>query len=201
MGIAVTLRGGSGDMLKSTYDPNLDGEIALAETEADMKKSVYDSDADGLLKAPQLYGNIVDGAIVDYVDCADKVLDTVATPDSTTSDSFQNVGTPYTIAKVDMDDKTAGIKITIACEIKTGAGVSKRAWAAYNIDGGGDVAIGDSSLTDWVSKSVTLVVASEAEVIQFRARNSQSGVPAHIQNMVITQTHAARKDFKILNYY
>ena len=49
MGISVTLRGGSGDMLKSVYDSNLDGVIAVAETEADMKKSVYDGDDDGVI--------------------------------------------------------------------------------------------------------------------------------------------------------
>ena len=49
MGISVTLRGGSGDMLKSVYDPNLDGVIAVAETEADMKKSVYDPNLDGVI--------------------------------------------------------------------------------------------------------------------------------------------------------
>jgi len=200
MGINVTLRGGSGDMLKTTYDPNLDGVIAVAETEADMKKSVYDSDADGLIKAPQLYGNTVDGALVDYVVVTDKVLDNVATPDSTTLTTFQDVGTPYTIAKADMDEKSAGIKITIACEMKS-ENETYRAYTAYNIDGGADQAIGDTTLIAWTPKSVTLVVASEAQVIQFRARNHQNGVAADIQNMVITQTHAARKDFKILNYY
>jgi len=33
MGISVTLRGGSGDMSKVIYDPNLDGKIAPAELE------------------------------------------------------------------------------------------------------------------------------------------------------------------------
>ena len=47
MGITVTLRGGSGDMLKTTYDPDLDGVVALAQTEADMTKAVYDSDENG----------------------------------------------------------------------------------------------------------------------------------------------------------
>jgi len=35
-------RVGTGDMLKSVYDPNLDGVIALAQTQADMTKAVYD---------------------------------------------------------------------------------------------------------------------------------------------------------------
>ena len=35
-------RSGGGDMLKSVYDPNLDGVIALAQTQADMTKAVYD---------------------------------------------------------------------------------------------------------------------------------------------------------------
>lgn len=53
MGIAVTLRGGSGDMSKSTYDPNLDGIIAKAEIDTsihgDMEKSTYDTDNDGVV--------------------------------------------------------------------------------------------------------------------------------------------------------
>lgn len=35
-------RAGQGDMLKSVYDPNEDGVIALAQTEADMTKAAYD---------------------------------------------------------------------------------------------------------------------------------------------------------------
>lgn len=37
MGITVTLRGGSGDMLMAVYDPDLDSVIALAQTEAKLK--------------------------------------------------------------------------------------------------------------------------------------------------------------------
>jgi len=39
-------RMGAGDMLKSVYDPNADGVIAAAQTEADMTKAVYDTDDD-----------------------------------------------------------------------------------------------------------------------------------------------------------
>lgn len=42
-------KAGLGDMLKSTYDPNADGVIALPQTEADMKKSVYDTNDDGVV--------------------------------------------------------------------------------------------------------------------------------------------------------
>ena len=141
------------------------------------------------------------GSIIEpYIDCADKVLDTVATPDATSLTTFQDVGTPYTIAKANMDDKSAGIKVTIACELKTEID-SYRAYAAYNIDGGADQAIGDNVSEAWVSESVALVVASEGQVIQFRAKNGQNGVSADIKNMVITQTHAAKKDQRILGYY
>lgn len=44
-------KAGLGDMLKSVYDPNADGVIAVAQTEADMKKSVYDTDDDGKVDA------------------------------------------------------------------------------------------------------------------------------------------------------
>lgn len=47
MGITGGFFKGAGDMSKTTYDPNDDGVIAVAQTEADMKKTVYDTDDDG----------------------------------------------------------------------------------------------------------------------------------------------------------
>lgn len=44
-------RSGVGDMLKSVYDPDLDGVIATAQTQADMTKAVYDTDDDGKVDA------------------------------------------------------------------------------------------------------------------------------------------------------
>jgi hypothetical protein len=41
-----------GDMMRSVYDPDLDGVIAVAQTEADMKKSVYDTDNNGYIEIP-----------------------------------------------------------------------------------------------------------------------------------------------------
>ena len=61
MGINVTLRGGSGDMSKHVYDPNLDGIIALAQTEAkigDMKKSDYDANVDGVIALPETEADV-----------------------------------------------------------------------------------------------------------------------------------------------
>ena len=47
MVVTVTLRGGSGDMSKSVYDPNLDGVIALAELDTLINKiSALNADAD-----------------------------------------------------------------------------------------------------------------------------------------------------------
>lgn len=42
---------GTGDMLKSVYDPDKDGVVALDQTEADMTKSTYDTDDDGKVDA------------------------------------------------------------------------------------------------------------------------------------------------------
>lgn len=42
-------RSGGGDMLKTVYDPNNDGVIATAQTEADMTKAVYDPTDDGVV--------------------------------------------------------------------------------------------------------------------------------------------------------
>ena len=46
-------RTGTGDMLKAVYDPNEDGVIAVAQTEADMKRSVYDANLDGVIAVAQ----------------------------------------------------------------------------------------------------------------------------------------------------
>jgi len=52
MGINVTLRGGSGDMLKAVYDPNLDDVIAKAQLDTDlMDKATYDTDSDNKVDA------------------------------------------------------------------------------------------------------------------------------------------------------
>ena len=58
-------------MLKSVYDPNLDGVIALAQTEADMKRSVYDANLDGVIAIAQteadmtkaVYDTVIDALI------------------------------------------------------------------------------------------------------------------------------------------
>lgn len=42
-------RVGAGDMLKSVYDPNEDGVIAVAQTQADMTKAAYDTVIDALV--------------------------------------------------------------------------------------------------------------------------------------------------------
>jgi len=42
-------RTGVGDMLKSVYDPNNDGVLAVAQTQADMTKAVYDLVIDALV--------------------------------------------------------------------------------------------------------------------------------------------------------
>lgn len=65
MGITVTLRGGSGDMKKSTYDPNLDGVIDVAETEADMTKAVFDPDADNKIAKAQIHNDLDKDNLVD----------------------------------------------------------------------------------------------------------------------------------------
>jgi hypothetical protein len=59
MSIVVTLRGGSGDMKKSDYDSNLDGVIAIAQTEANMKTSDYDPDTNNKIAGAQLEDDLI----------------------------------------------------------------------------------------------------------------------------------------------
>lgn len=72
MGITVTLRGGSGDMLKSSYDPNLDGVIALAELDTKINKvSELNVDADLVIGAHNITigaGQTVDGRDISALD-------------------------------------------------------------------------------------------------------------------------------------
>jgi hypothetical protein len=163
-----------------------------------MKRSDYDPNLDNEIAAAQIEGSVVTGAIVDYVDCADKELDNVAAEDTTNSAAYVNIGTPYTVTKADMDDKTNDIKVTLACETKTANG-SYTVTTAYNIDGGGDVQIGAHALVAYTAQSVALVEVAVGEVIQWRLK--VAGGIGYIQNMVITQTHAARKDYQVLGYY
>ena len=163
-----------------------------------MKRSDYDPNLDNKIAAAQLYWCEGAGTKVDYYDCTDKELDMVATPDACTGTVYENVGTPYTIALADMDDKTNDIKVTIACEIKSSHS-AHACVAAYNIDGGADQEIGTKNGTVWTAKSVTLVEVAVGQVIQFRLK--EAGSAGDIQNMSVTETHAARKDYQVLAYY
>lgn len=162
-----------------------------------MDKEVYDPDMDGKIASAAIEGTTT-GAVVDYVDCTDKELNMIATPDACTGTVYENVGTPYTIALADMSDKTNDIKVTIACEIHSSHG-AYACVAAYNIDGGGDVQIGSTNVITYQAKSVTLVEVAVGQVIQFRLK--EAGSDGHIQNMSVTETHGARKDHQILGYY
>jgi hypothetical protein len=186
-------------MSKHVYDPNLDGVIDVAETEADMTKAVFDPDGNDKIDAAQINGSGSTGAIVDYIDCTDKELNLVVTEDNDADSAvYVDVGTPYTITKADMDDKTGDIKAALACEIHSSHG-AYRTDVGYNVNGGGDVDIGFHLGTVYTPKNVTLVELTVGDIIQFRFK-SDFGV-GYIQNMKVTQSHAARKDNQILSYY
>jgi hypothetical protein len=198
MGITISLRGGSGDMKSTDFDPDLDGKIANAELKEQpqdltglMEKAVFDSDGDGKIDISVINGGSNTGAVIDYLDCTDKELDSVvAEADDGGSTSYVNVGTPYTVTKADMDDKTGAIKALIAAEIHASHG-AYIATAGYNINGGGDVEIGAHTGTAYTLKTVADVEAVIGDVIQFRLKSNFG--TSHIQNMCITQTHGGRK--------
>lgn len=54
MGVKAELRG----MTKGVYDPNNDGVIDAAQTEADMKKAVYDPDTDNEIAGAQIHDDL-----------------------------------------------------------------------------------------------------------------------------------------------
>jgi len=60
-------------MLKSVYDPNADGVIAVAQTEADMKKSVYDTDDDAKVDAIDEHASSHEAGGTDEIDATDLV--------------------------------------------------------------------------------------------------------------------------------
>ena len=87
MGITVSLRGGSGDMLKSVYDGNDDGIIALAHTEAKNLLSVLGIDTDLVMGAHNI--TLGSAQTVDGKDVSDmpQIATGVYTGDGTTSKS------------------------------------------------------------------------------------------------------------------
>lgn len=52
-------RAGIGNMLKAVYDPNEDGVIAIAQTQADMMKAAYDPNDDGVIAVAQTQADMV----------------------------------------------------------------------------------------------------------------------------------------------
>ena len=101
MGVTVTLRGGSGDMLMSTYDPDLDGVIAKEETEVDMLKSVYDSDDDGFIK--KLF--VVLAASDDLLKAEDGDLEATTT-------------TPTKVAEITVPDGIASSTLRVKIDVR-----------------------------------------------------------------------------------
>jgi len=79
-------RSGVGDMLKATYDPNADGVIALAQTEADMKRSTYDPNLDGVIAIAQ---TVADMEKADY----DSVINALVALAADHKTQHQNGGT------------------------------------------------------------------------------------------------------------
>ena len=71
MGVDVTLRGGSGDMLKSEYDPNLDSKIAKAQIFTDLDKSNLTNRTRRIFVCPSGYTT---GTLGAYANLFSKVL-------------------------------------------------------------------------------------------------------------------------------
>lgn len=175
MGIGISFAVGN-FMLKSDYDPNNVGKI---------EKGV-------------LAGGSMTGAIIDYEDCTDYELD--SDPSAVTCGAcvnYENIGTPYTVALADMNNRCNDVKVTVAGEIKPSAG-AETVSLAYNIDGGADQLIGThTGDTTYTLKSATLVEVAVGEVIQFRLKRTAG--TAYCQLRTVTETHGARK--ALTGYY
>lgn len=67
-------RAGQGDMLKSVYDPNEDGVIAVAQTEADMTRAVYDPNLNGIIAVAQTEADMTQAVFVPILTAFDAAL-------------------------------------------------------------------------------------------------------------------------------
>lgn len=132
------------DMEKGVYDPNLDGVIALAQTEADMKQSVYDiKGALGVAKN-HLYEKIASDTLRHSIDA-----------------TLQENGTTYVKKKT--LTFTNGIKgtIRIKFDLKDGSDV---AWGILTQNGAtpggaGDLGVAqDGTTTSYVTQSQDIAV-------------------------------------------
>ena len=74
----------AGDMFKSVYDPDEDGVIAVAQTEADMKLSTYDPNEDGVIAVAQTEA-------VKYVDRGDPDAYDFALTNLTADDAWRDL--------------------------------------------------------------------------------------------------------------
>jgi hypothetical protein len=72
MSISMVVRG-KGDMKKSTYDPDDDGILTVANTVADMEKSTYDTDEDGWIETPRV---ILSDDLLTYDDAEESTTST-----------------------------------------------------------------------------------------------------------------------------
>ena len=155
MGITVTLRGGSGDMLMSTYDPNLDGVIAIAELDpslGNMKKSIYDADTNNKIalanlevttRTPAAIGNIFE----------------TGREKSTPSSTVQ-----YYVYFTCLFKGT----YSIIADIKhTSANAAHYAAAHYNVNGGGSTIIDTHENSDtYVTKTLSGTIScNEGDVV------------------------------------
>ena len=171
MGVSVVMRG-EGDMKKSVYDPDADGVIAVAQTEADvgdMLKSTYDSDEDGIVEDADL---------------------------SVVSTKLTKVNLPmeeHTVNTTTTTPKTAGYiqyggTYTIKVEL-LGDGIYTT-YAYYRINRGSWVEIGHQITSSWVVKQATGVSISEGDLVEIGTKSQNASNAGKAVGVLLTRTGA-----------
>lgn len=159
-----------------------------------MLKSVYDPDEDGKIEPDEILGFEHSGPNVGYVNIADKVVNTDTGMVDTNSSTYVNAGTAYTITEADMDYKTASIKVALSADLlNTGGDTST---VGYNKNAGADIDIGTETGATMVSKTIADIELVVGDIIQFRHKC----VSQHSQceSRIVTQTHAGVKNLNAI---
>jgi hypothetical protein len=178
MGITVTLRGGSGDMLKSVYDPNLDGKIADAELIAQpqdlsvsLDKVTYDGDADGKIALANL--NQVANTL------SAEVMDGYFNPgeSSRTSTAYAALLNRGFCVKKGGDYKF-GAKIRCA-------NASYIAYLGYRINGGSWVDIDTTNSTALIEKKMSSAITlNDGDVVEMGLKGASASYSVYIERIL-----------------
>lgn len=186
MGVSVTLRGGSGDMLKSVYDPNLDNVIAAAQLDpslGNMKKSVYDSDVNDKIALANLeqVAHTLNAEVIVFSSGA------MTTEDNMHATAYSFLGNRgYCCVK--------GGDYKFEAECKTNRDVGDgTCFLGYRINGGSWIQIGTTdSLTHVVLTMGAAVTLNDGDTVELGIKNDSASYYSYIRRYQVLMSKVNR---------